>query len=278
MPFDWGCSGAACRADGMAAAAGGGTLFHCTWLPSLPQAPPPCCSSLPIISGRIRGAAHLRMEGELVLLGLNQAPSFNAVLKALKREESTVHNCVASIADDALFVQQVRPDRGLTRLREGRYVAARWRKRRRVAVGLQVMLGCIHTVTTASHQAPPHRIRSQRDTPVCRSSPTCAAACGTCGRPSPTLATSSRRTGTTATGASPQVGEMGGLGFGKQGGGSQHREHSHSSSSSDKLSGCSCPCCSAPQPECGPGGGSSRRLPHRRCHQAGKGGWVVCVC
>lgn len=46
------------------------------------------------------------LDGGLVLLGLNQAPSMNAVLRALKKEECSLHNCVASIADDARFVQQ----------------------------------------------------------------------------------------------------------------------------------------------------------------------------
>lgn len=48
------------------------------------------------------------LEGELVL-GLNQAPSMNAVLRALKREEASMFCCVASIAQDAQFVQQVLP-------------------------------------------------------------------------------------------------------------------------------------------------------------------------
>lgn len=46
------------------------------------------------------------LEGELVL-GLNQAPSMNAVLRALKKEEASMFCCVASIAQDAQFVQQV---------------------------------------------------------------------------------------------------------------------------------------------------------------------------
>lgn len=47
------------------------------------------------------------LGGELVL-GLNQAPSMNAVLRALKKEEASMFCCVASIAHDAQFVQQVR--------------------------------------------------------------------------------------------------------------------------------------------------------------------------
>ena len=42
-----------------------------------------------------------------VLLRLNEAHvSMTAVLRALKREEYSLYNCVASIVDDALFVQQ----------------------------------------------------------------------------------------------------------------------------------------------------------------------------
>jgi tRNA A64-2'-O-ribosylphosphate transferase len=44
-----------------------------------------------------------------VLLRLNEAHvSMTAVLRALKREECSLYNCVASIVDDALFVQQAR--------------------------------------------------------------------------------------------------------------------------------------------------------------------------
>jgi hypothetical protein len=39
---------------------------------------------------------------------LNEVPSLNAVLRALKREESSLFNCVCSIIDDAQFVQQAR--------------------------------------------------------------------------------------------------------------------------------------------------------------------------
>lgn len=46
------------------------------------------------------------VEGVTVLLGLNQAPSMNSVLRALKREESSLFSCVASIANDARFVEQ----------------------------------------------------------------------------------------------------------------------------------------------------------------------------
>lgn len=44
---------------------------------------------------------------EQLVLGLNQAPSMNAVLRALKREEASLFSCVASIADDAQFVARV---------------------------------------------------------------------------------------------------------------------------------------------------------------------------
>ena len=57
-------------------------------------------------------AAMEGLEGELVL-GLNQAPSMNAVLRALKREEASMLCCVASIAQDAQFVQQVLPRFGV---------------------------------------------------------------------------------------------------------------------------------------------------------------------
>lgn len=39
---------------------------------------------------------------------LNEVPSLNAVLRALKREESSLFNCIASIVDDAQFVEQAR--------------------------------------------------------------------------------------------------------------------------------------------------------------------------
>lgn len=45
--------------------------------------------------------------GEEIMLTLNQVPSMNVVLRALKREECSLYNCVASIADDAHFVAQV---------------------------------------------------------------------------------------------------------------------------------------------------------------------------
>ncbi|KAI3436605.1 hypothetical protein D9Q98_006022 [Chlorella vulgaris] len=41
------------------------------------------------------------------LLGLNQVPTLNAVLRALKKEEASLYSCVCSIADDARFVEQV---------------------------------------------------------------------------------------------------------------------------------------------------------------------------
>ena len=48
-------------------------------------------------------------EGEL-LLGLNEGVmSMTSVLRALKREESSLYNCAASIAGDARFVAQVPP-------------------------------------------------------------------------------------------------------------------------------------------------------------------------
>ncbi len=52
------------------------------------------------------GSAAGGCDGATVLLGLNQAPSMNSVLRALKREESSLFSCVASIADDAQFVEQ----------------------------------------------------------------------------------------------------------------------------------------------------------------------------
>ena len=42
-----------------------------------------------------------------VLLGLNEVPSINQVLRCLKHEEHSPSSCVASIVDDALFVEQV---------------------------------------------------------------------------------------------------------------------------------------------------------------------------
>ncbi|KAL4421701.1 hypothetical protein ABPG77_010645 [Micractinium sp. CCAP 211/92] len=53
------------------------------------------------------GSAAGGCDEATVLLGLNQAPSMNSVLRALKREESSLFSCVASIADDAQFVEQV---------------------------------------------------------------------------------------------------------------------------------------------------------------------------
>lgn len=139
----------------------------------------------------------------------------NAVLRALKKEDGSLWNCLASIADDARFVQQARRAclagaclaagrccRRCCRLLTRPCVAARLppgrlptrRRRNALRVLRPPILPC-----------PP---RPRRAIPACRSSPTCGAGCGMCRPPWQTRATSSPRMATTITGASRQVGRV----------------------------------------------------------------------
>lgn len=146
------------------------------------------------------------LEGELVL-GLNQAPSMNAVLRALKREEASMFCCVASIAHDAQFVQQVCASRLVLAVtwrcysgcREPLYNRA-GSCRRRTAVHT----ACRHVshapgATSLSKSQPPPTHRWRAATHRCRCLPTCAAGCGTWRRRCSTPATSSPQTATTTT-------------------------------------------------------------------------------
>lgn len=148
-----------------------------------------------------------------MLLGLNQAPSMNSVLRALKREDSSLFSCVASIADDAQFVEQASQGTWLIH-HTGKRVTCDWHPPVATAgFVIAIPLHCSQNVSRSPTAPPcslPRLLRTPArwlpTTPASPCCPTCAAACGMCAPRWGPPATSSRRTDTTTTGRSARCG------------------------------------------------------------------------